>query len=184
MIVIVLCAMVFSAVAEQHVTPSDFYRKRQRLLEDESQSFLGSDLTLTLSEYFANVHLMGLKRAELNYYFKRNNTFPLARSFLDARKDIEASEVFKFISKMPKGGALHLHEYSMTSAEWIVSNLTYRSGVFMCQKPEQWLSYAWFSTEENNFEWNNCSWERISTARKSLGNRTIDDLILRSIQGL
>lgn len=182
MILLVLCALLCSISAVENVTPSDFYRKRQRLLEDESHSFLGSDLSLTLTEYFANFYLMGLKRAELDQYFEGNKTFPLARSFIDTKADIEASKVFKFISGMPKGGALHLHEYSMTSTNWILTNLTYRPGIFMCQKPDQWMTYAWLTTEENSLEWKNCTWERISAARQKFGNESIDNRILRSIQ--
>ena len=33
--------------------------------------------------------------------------------------------------RMPKGGALHLHEYGMVSAQWILNNITYREGLFI-----------------------------------------------------
>jgi len=182
MIVWAFKILLCSICAVESVTLSDFYLKRQRLLKDESQSFLGSDLSLTLTEYFANAHLMKMKRTELDQYFDGNKSFPLSHSFIDTKGDIQASEVFKFISGMPKGGALHLHVHAMTSAAWIVSNLTYRPGIFMCQKPGQWMAYAWFATEENTLSWDNCTWERISAARQMLGNAVVDDNILRSIQ--
>ena len=33
---------------------------------------------------------------------------------------------------MPKGGVLHVHEFGMTSAGWVVSDLSYREHFCMC----------------------------------------------------
>ena len=33
---------------------------------------------------------------------------------------------------MPKGGVLHVHEFGMASAEWVVNDLSYREHFCMC----------------------------------------------------
>ena len=33
---------------------------------------------------------------------------------------------------MPKGGVLHVHEFGMTSAEWVINDLSYRDHFCMC----------------------------------------------------
>jgi len=200
---VALCTCLVPAVENVAVTPSDFYRKRARILRQESQSFLGSDLTLNMAEYFANAYLMKIKKEELDLYFKGSKTFPLSTNFLDSKSDIESSMVFKFLQGLPKGGALHLHEYSMVSTQWIVANLTYRPDLFWCTRhgpqlllsprsnqyarrqtgdEDEWLDFGWFSTQENNITWQNCTWERIVDARERLGKGVVDDKILRTIQ--
>jgi hypothetical protein len=51
------------------------------------------------------------------------------------RSAIESSLVYQFLKTMPKGGSLHLHDTAITSADWVVENITYREGLYMC-KPE------------------------------------------------
>ena len=180
---VILCLQLSFASAIKNAELSRFYKKRQQLLKEDN-GFLGSDLKLNMDEYFANIQLMNWKKAELDQYLKGNGTFPLAHNFLEARDTIEASQVFKFISGMPKGGVLHAHTHGLTSSNWILYNLTYRPGLFMCQKPGQWLSYAWLTTQENVLMWDNCDWQRIYQARQEFGVESIDNQILRSIQGL
>lgn len=35
---------------------------------------------------------------------------------------------------MPKGGVLHVHEFGMASAEWVVNDLSYREHFCMCDR--------------------------------------------------
>ena len=76
----------------------DYWRKRDKLLREDAGAFLGSDLSLTLPEQFANSNLMGKKKIELDGQFK-NLSFPLSKNFLEVKPEIEASKVFNFIRK-------------------------------------------------------------------------------------
>ena len=76
----------------------DYWRKRDKLLREDAGAFLGSDLSLTLPEQFANSNLMGKKKIELDGHFK-NLSFPLSKNFLEVKPEIEASKVFNFIRK-------------------------------------------------------------------------------------
>ena len=76
----------------------DYWRKRDKLLREDAGAFLGSDLSLTLPEQFANSNLMEKKKIELDVQFK-NLSFPLSKSFLEVKPEIEASKVFNFIRK-------------------------------------------------------------------------------------
>ena len=52
--------------------------------------------------------------------------YPPSHSFFDNIAAIEASDVFAFLHEMPKGGVLHVHDISIASIDWVVSNITYR----------------------------------------------------------
>ena len=80
---------------------------------------------------------------------------------------------------MPKGGALHLHEYSLVSTEWLLTNVSYRLGLFMCEGEGGWLQYAWFTKTPADLT---CNWVSVQTARSNEGNKVVDDKILRSMQ--
>jgi len=167
-------------IARPDANREDYFRKRERLLALEDASYLGSDLALSLAERFANQHLMDLKRSELDAHF-RNGTFPLAENFLKAKPEIDSSRVFEFIRQMPKGGALHLHEYSMVSTQWIVANVSYRDGLYMRAK-DGWLTYGWFRNNASTLVHDGGVWQNVQAARAERGSAQVDGEILRSIQ--
>jgi hypothetical protein len=76
---------------------------------------------------------------------------PSSTSFFRSRPRIEASEVFKFIQGMPKGGALHLHEFAITSIDWVVKDITYRDHLYSCYKNQVSISSTSISALKTNF---------------------------------
>jgi hypothetical protein len=103
----------------------DFVAERKRLIALENDNFLGSDLVLSDSEIKFQSKLMSHKVRELLSGFISSD-FPPAKSFFQAKKEIEESGVFKDIQTLPKGGVLHIHDFSITSGDWIIKNVTYR----------------------------------------------------------
>ena len=106
-------------------TIDDFLHDRAEILEAENSEYLGSDLQLTPAENSANSILMAHKINELEGAFESDNFLP-SRNFYTVKTKIEESDVFQFIKAMPKGGALHTHEFSTASIDWVIANLTYR----------------------------------------------------------
>lgn len=63
-------------------------------------------MKLTEAEMKANAQLMTSKAEEIGGAFENNLNFLAAKNFMTVINDIEASSVFQFISRMPKGAFL------------------------------------------------------------------------------
>ncbi len=48
------------------------------------------------------------------------------------RSAMESSSVFSFLLGMPKGAALHMHDFSLASADWVIAEITYRDNLYVC----------------------------------------------------
>ena len=46
------------------------------------------------------------------------------------KEEIENSRVFQTIRRLPKGGIIHVHDFSMTSIDWVIKNVTYRNNLY------------------------------------------------------
>lgn len=75
--------------------------------------FTGHNLKLTEAEMKANEVLMASKAEEIGGAFENNLNFPPAKNFMTVIQDIEASSVFQFISRMPKGGIFVLFSFCL-----------------------------------------------------------------------
>ena len=114
-------------------TFSDYKTLRNKILNREFDQHLGQDLYLSEPEIKVNNILMIRKLQELDEAIKTGEFLP-AKSFYLSKENIEKSKIYQFISKMPKGAALHTHSISLGSIKWIVSNLTYWDGLYMRYK--------------------------------------------------
>lgn len=103
----------------------DFYSDRDQILATEDSQYLGADLILNGYETLANIGLMNMKNAELDKGFS-DSFYPPSMSFFKSKAQIENSSVFNFLKEMPKGAALHLHDLSIASIDWVISDITYR----------------------------------------------------------
>lgn len=90
----------------------DYLAQRKEISLAEQQNHIGHDLMLSEREWKVNEILMRHKLQELdNSMF--TGEFAPSKSFYLSKTDIESSEVFQFIRKMPKGAALHTHHISL-----------------------------------------------------------------------
>lgn len=110
----------------------DYWTDRANFIKSEQSFGIGSKLILSHKEEVVNKLLMTAKRLELKKAFLHPETFPPARHFFQAKHDIEKSAVFSFISKMPKGGALHVHDVALSSLDYLLYNVTYRDNLYGC----------------------------------------------------
>uniref|UniRef100_A0A4W2ICG5 Adenosine deaminase 2 n=1 Tax=Bos indicus x Bos taurus TaxID=30522 RepID=A0A4W2ICG5_BOBOX len=104
---------------------------RNQLLTREKMMRVGGQLVLTWEEELANQRLRALKEAEMHEALSTGNILP-SMHFFQAKSLIEKSEVFNILKKMPKGAALHVHDFSITSPDWLVKNATYRPHCYFC----------------------------------------------------
>lgn len=157
------------------ITNETYQKQREQLLLTEQHKRLGGEIVLTPDEQKVNAIFMKAKTDEIEGSLKGGKTFAPSRNFILSKPYIEASQVFQLITKMPKGGALHLHDCSMVDVNWLVKNATYRNNCYMCQDADYNVQFHFFQTPPPN---PGCPWKLVSTERKNSGNATVFDQML------
>ncbi|XP_007935368.1 adenosine deaminase 2 [Orycteropus afer afer] len=146
--------------------------ERDELLKREAMVRLGGQLVLKKEEEDVNGKLMALKRAEIMEAMKTQK-FPPSMHFFQAKKLIEKSEVFHVLKKMPKGAALHLHDFGILDMDWLVKNVTYRPYCHMCITPRGTLRFKFALPISPAPKKEDCSkWILLENYRKELQNVT------------
>ena len=104
-----------------------------------------------------------------------NDDLPSSTNFFQSRPRIEASEVYKFIHDLPKGAGLHLHEFAITSIDWVVSNITYRENLYSCFKEaNDILAFGWFDAQPEGAVQGCEGWKAASSMREEMGEEEVD----------
>ncbi|KAF3816488.1 hypothetical protein GH733_014661 [Mirounga leonina] len=163
---LLVAAMPFSCSA----IPID--EARTQLLMREKMMQLGGQLVLTEQEELANGRLMALKKAEVAQAVKSQN-FPPSMHFFQAKHLIEKSEVFNLLKKMPKGAALHVHDFGILSMNWLVKNVTYRPHCHFCITPKGALKFKFaYPTPPTPMPAECSEWVLLEKYRKEMQNVT------------
>ncbi|XP_032700347.1 adenosine deaminase 2 isoform X1 [Lontra canadensis] len=154
---------------------------RTQLLMREKMLQLGGQLVLTKQEELANERLMALKKAEVVQAMKIQN-FPPSMHFFQAKNLIEKSQVFSILKKMPKGAALHVHDFGILSMNWLVKNVTYRPHCHFCITPKGALSFKFaYPTPPTPMPAECSEWVLLEKYRKEMQNVTeFDNGLLRN----
>lgn len=115
-------------------------RLRDALIHQEISSQTGGQIVLTDAEQRLDELLFKMKQKEVE-----REDFPPSMHFFKAKPLIRNSPIFSVLQKMPKGGALHVHDFSMASVEWLVKNGTYRPHCYMCFTDKQSVRFIFSS---------------------------------------
>ncbi|XP_036360305.1 adenosine deaminase 2-A-like [Octopus sinensis] len=183
-------------------TDETYEKERSKIINNENDQRLGSELTLNREEKQISDHLMKLKEQETGLYMSGVELNPSSILFTDAKKQIDQSKVFHFLQKMPKGGVLHVHGTAMTSVDWLVSFVTYMPNCYMCWDRQREIVFKFLfcpklpkptkgkcsSTPYSRVNLEGiviagCSWERVCYARKyyTEGAKAFDKMLINSI---
>ncbi|XP_077423383.1 adenosine deaminase 2-A [Vanacampus margaritifer] len=151
-------------------------KKREALIELEASQQTGGQIVLTDLEKLLDARLDQMKQDEMA---KAN--FPPAMHFFRAKPLIESSPIFSLLQKMPKGGALHVHDLAMGDPEWLVKNVTYRPNCYMCITDERSVRFVFSAGQPKSVP--NCSpWILMETLRnKSVNVTDLDNSILANL---
>uniref|UniRef100_A0A3Q3VJD7 adenosine deaminase n=1 Tax=Mola mola TaxID=94237 RepID=A0A3Q3VJD7_MOLML len=115
--------------------------QRKALIEQEASMQTGGRMVLTDAEKRLDARLFKMKQEEL-----MRADFPPAMHFFKARPLIRRSPIFRTLQKMPKGArALHVHDFSMASVEWLVMNVTYWPHCYICFTDSQSIRFIFSS---------------------------------------
>ncbi|XP_037624525.1 adenosine deaminase 2-A isoform X2 [Sebastes umbrosus] len=115
-------------------------RQREALIQLEASMQTGGQVVLTDAEQRLDALLFQMKQKEVV-----RADFPPAMHFFKARDLIRNSPIFNLLQKMPKGGALHVHDFAMVDVEWLVMNVTYRPHCYMCFTDKQSIRFIFSS---------------------------------------
>ncbi|KAM4572383.1 adenosine deaminase 2-A [Odontesthes bonariensis] len=151
-------------------------RQREALIQLEASMQTGGQMVLTDAEQRLDTHLYKMKQEEI-----ARADFPPAMHFFRARSLIRTSPIFSLLQKMPKGGALHVHDFAMVDVEWVVKNVTYRPYCYMCCTDNQSIRFIFSSQWPKTLP--RCSpWILLENLRAKMINTTdLDNSIMRNL---
>ncbi|KAK5867779.1 hypothetical protein PBY51_012242 [Eleginops maclovinus] len=141
-------------------------RQREALIQLELSMQTGGQVVLTDAEKQLDALMFKMKQEE----FSRAD-FPPAMHFFRARDIISTSPIFKLLQEMPKGGALHVHDFAMVEVEWLVKNVTYRPHCYMCFTDNQSIRFIFSAQPPKTLP--HCSpWTLLENLRAKMVNST------------
>ncbi|KAL0968521.1 hypothetical protein UPYG_G00267950 [Umbra pygmaea] len=149
---------------------------RESRMQLEASRLTGGALLLTEAELRLSAQLHKLKEEEM-----ASSDFPPALHFFRAKPLIQRSPIYGLLQRMPKGAALHLHDFSIVGVEWLVKNVTYRTHCYMCLTEDQTVRFLFSSWQPKPIP--QCSsWVLLETLRSKTGNTTdFDNSLVRNL---
>ncbi|XP_071100163.1 adenosine deaminase AGSA-like [Haliotis cracherodii] len=169
----ILCLLIHC----ECLSPAEYNRQRQSLIQAEQSRRFGSSYVLNVGEKKLSRILIEAKQREFNTSRVNGTIFPPSVSFFKTKPIIEKSQVFQIIRRMPKGGALHTHDSSITSLDWLIKNVTYRPDCYMCFDKNKQLQMHFYSKPPQSKD---CKWQTVKTLRAQSGNVGLFDSYLLS----
>ncbi|XP_023124881.1 adenosine deaminase 2-A [Amphiprion ocellaris] len=149
-------------------------RQRDALIHLEASMQTGGQVVLSDAEQRLDALLFKMKQEET-----AKEDFPPAMHFFKARDLIKGSPIFSLLQKMPKGGALHLHDLAIVDVEWLVKNVTYRPYCYMCITDNRSIRFIFSSQLPKPLQ--RCSpWIQLKHLRAKMVNVTELDNSIRN----
>ncbi|XP_060784321.1 adenosine deaminase 2-A-like isoform X1 [Neoarius graeffei] len=150
-------------------------RQRETLMKMEVKRAIGGGVVLNKKEKLLDEKLYQMKWQEMEAA-----DFPPAMHFFKAKSLIDASPVFNFLQKMPKGAALHVHDFSMVDVEWLVKNVTYRENCYVCFTDGGFVRFVFSSVKPKAAPY--CStWALLKTIREKCNTTELDNSFIRNM---
>ncbi|XP_053487399.1 adenosine deaminase 2-A [Ictalurus furcatus] len=149
--------------------------QREVLIKMEASREIGGGVVLDKKEQLLDKKLYQMKQQEI-----AAPDFPPAMHFFKAKSLIDASPVFSVLQKMPKGAALHVHDFSMVGVEWLVKNVTYRENCYVCFTNNSFVRFVFSSVQPKAASY--CStWALLKTLREKHNTTELDNSFIRNL---
>ncbi|XP_052453414.1 adenosine deaminase 2-A [Carassius gibelio] len=166
--------MLFLCCASCNCGPDP--RKREALIRLEASRRTGGNMTLNERENLLDRKLQKLKQHDMEA-----RQFPPSMHFFKAKHLIDQSPVFSLLQKMPKGAALHVHDFAMVGVDWLVRNVSYRENCYVCFTDEQTVRFI-FSSGQPASRPHCSSWSLLRSLRGKIKNSTdLDNSFIRNL---
>ncbi|XP_038049532.1 adenosine deaminase 2-like isoform X3 [Patiria miniata] len=180
---LLICSLVVVVTYSSQESLQRYLANRQAVVQKESSHRTGGSLKLNSKELRVNQYLMTVKAKEYAAALQ-GAPFPPAQHFFKSKNLIEKSEVFQLIQLLPKGAALHLHDISITSLNWVIKNATYKADLYFCVSTDAAgsLQFEFFSVPPTVKE-SSCAvlWQSVSLARNKQGAAVFDEWLFNKM---
>ncbi|XP_029455711.1 adenosine deaminase 2 [Rhinatrema bivittatum] len=175
-----LAVLLFCLVSMCYLMP--LTKDREAVINKEEFLRTGGNVILDMREKQVNQKLMSIKVAEITEAL-RTGQFPPSMHFFRAKDLIEQSAIFNILKKMPKGAALHLHDFGILGVDWLVKNVTYRPNCYICFTSLGTVRFIFAHPAPVVKPPPTCSeWVLLETYRKQLSNISeFDNSLLRNL---
>ncbi|XP_059164003.1 adenosine deaminase AGSA-like [Physella acuta] len=154
-----------------------YMSERETLIVENEQMRLGGSLQLSELEQRVNEVIMKEKRDLIENSRLNSSEFMPSMSFFHSKPQMEKTKTYQIIHNMPKGAALHLHDQSMVSPDWIIKNVTYRDNLYMCQWQGQLCRFKFFNASAVGSD---CQWKSVQAERAAASDVKAFDLSLKN----
>jgi adenosine deaminase CECR1 len=111
--------------------PKSYLAGKARLLAADAALRFDSEVQLTAQELRVNEELIRLRRT-LTAKYKKEKRFPPSQPFYAVKREIQQTELYRFLRGMPKGGILHLHTSSTAPASWLIKHGIREPNCYVC----------------------------------------------------
>ena len=156
----------------------EYEEKRERIIDQLKNRSLQYDEPLSSDEKIVDLYLQYLKHE--NYPVPGENSFLPMQNFITVREQIEDTDLFAFLKRMPKGAILHIHELAMGDYKWIINHATYRNDCYIYKDRDGGIPYGALAIFETPPE--SRSWVPVNQDRASSGNeRAYDEALYDSL---
>jgi adenosine deaminase CECR1 len=112
-------------------SPKSYSVEKARLLAADTALRFDVDVQLNAQELRVNQELIRLRR-DLTAKYKKDRSFPPSQQFYAVKKEIQQTELYRFLRDMPKGGILHLHTSSTAPASWLIKHGIREPNCYVC----------------------------------------------------
>ncbi|CAL1547030.1 unnamed protein product [Lymnaea stagnalis] len=154
----------------------DYMKQREKMIADEDAMRLGGRLVLQPEEQAVNKILMAEKTKMMDDSRINRTPYIPSLSFYQVKPKVENTTLLKLIRQMPKGGALHVHDLSGASIDWLIQNATYRDNIYMCVDPDSYILFKAFKTPPPNPD---CPWKSVKEERAAASSPQAFDALLK-----
>ncbi|KYR02996.1 adenosine deaminase-related growth factor [Tieghemostelium lacteum] len=133
---------------------SSYYEQRSKLVKDDQELAIGSTVYFTTQEEQANSIF---EQIVLNDELTYSNIDPPSYNTLYEASTIQNMETFKILQKFPKGSALHLHQDSSATYDYLIQVGTYLPNCYyyigQANANFSYGSYYFFDEQPDDGDW-------------------------------
>ncbi|KAI8780575.1 adenosine deaminase AGSA-like [Biomphalaria glabrata] len=189
LIIVLICGYLVTSLADQNVhimsidssdrrliNDDDYMKNREAMITTEKKMRIGGTLSLDDNEQAVNKTIMLEKINMIEFSRVNHSQYIPSMSFYKVKPLIENSKLLKIIRNMPKGGALHVHDLSGVSLEWLIQNATYRDNIYMCVNSQSYIIFKAFKSPPQNPD---CPWKSVKEERAAASSPEQFDASLR-----
>ncbi|XP_030385308.1 adenosine deaminase 2-A [Scaptodrosophila lebanonensis] len=170
--------VVEPVVTQSRPSPEAYASLRNMFFRYEESKALGSDLQLNERELQANQIIMATKMQEYNEGLITPHLFKPSQHFFKVLENIKATDLFRYMSAMPKGAVLHAHDTAIGSTEYLIK-LTYRDNLWVCQNVGglEAESLVFSKNQPAQSSDSDCTWSLMSDVRTKYGGNAVDEYL-------